>query len=280
MRKGRGALNKDVKFWRFHVDKGPLTLRELLKERIPLSGRGIKRLLDRGWVFLNEERVFKAGVKVLPGDEVEAFLYDYRIDYEILYEDDYFIAVYKPPFVLTNESSDSLESILNRDGYKVRAIHRLDAESSGILLFAKGDEVFEVFKALFRNKRIEKIYKVIAEGRIERDHFKVNHPIDGKEALTLFKVLKRSDLATLLEAKLITGRKHQIRIHLLKEGYPVVGDKLYRRGRIKEEVLRRVPRTMIHCERMSFKHPFDKVRNVEIFSSLPEDFVMVLKWLF
>jgi len=268
-----------LEFLSFFVEKGPLSLRDFLKCKLPLSGRGIKRVLDRGWVFLNEERIFKAGAWVFPGDKVEVLLADYGRDYEVLYKDDFLLAVSKPPFLLTNESKDSLEALLNEDGYRVRAIHRLDSETSGVTLFAKGEEVFEAFKELFKNRAIDKIYKVIAEGSVKEDLFKVDFPIEGREAITIFKVLKRAKIATYLEAKLLTGRKHQIRIHLLKKGYPVVGDKLYRKGKIEEEALRKVPRNMIHCEKISFRHPFTG-EYVQIVSPLPQDFVMTLKRLF
>lgn len=263
---------------RFRVEQ-PLDLRSFLKEKLGLSGRAVKRIIDRGWVFVNFERVFKASSPLFYDDIVEVIKAEVDLSYKILYEDDYILAVSKPSFISTNESPDSLEALLNREGRKAKAIHRLDLESTGVLLFAKSDEVFERFKELFKKRRVNKVYKVIAEGKVEGDRFSVSLPVDGKEALSLFRVLRRSELASLLEVRILTGRKHQIRVHLSEIGHPVVGEKVYRRGKVSEEVIRRIPRAMIHCEELSFEHPF--LRNfISIIAPLPEDFRWALSILF
>lgn len=267
-----------MRFLRFFAEK-PSFLRDFLKEKLDLSGKAVKKIIDRGWVFVNEERILKAGFQIFPGDKIEVILLDLNLSYQFLYEDSYFLAVSKPPFVLTNESPWSLEALLNKEGRAVRAIHRLDLETSGVLLFAKNDDVFEKFKEMFKKRLLNKVYKVIVEGEVKEDTFKVNLPIDGKEAISLFRVIERSKVATLLEARILTGRKHQIRVHLYTRGYPVVGEKQYRKGKVKEEILRRIPRAMIHCEEISFEHPFtgDFVR---VLSPIPEDFKEALKLLF
>ncbi|MCS7233408.1 MAG: RluA family pseudouridine synthase [Synergistetes bacterium] len=267
-----------MKFLRFFVEK-PSSLRDFLKEKLEFSGRVIKKIVDRGWVFVNEERILKANFQLRIGDKIEVIFLELDSSYKVLYEDDYILAVDKPPFVLTNESPWSLEAILNRNGKRVRAIHRLDLETTGVLLFAKDDNIFGVFKELFRKRLLNKVYKVIAEGSIRESSFKVSLPVDGKEAISLFRVIERSKIATFLEVRILTGRKHQIRIHLSKIGHPVVGEKLYKRGIIREEVLRKIPRIMIHCEEISFEHPF-LGKFVSIFSSLPGDFKEALKALF
>lgn len=267
-----------MEFLRFLAEK-PLPLRVFLKEKLDFSGKAVKRIIDRGWVFVNEERVLKAGFWVSKGDKIEVILSDLDLSYKILYEDSYFLAVFKPPFILTNESPWSLEALLNKEGKSVRAIHRLDLETSGVLLFAKGDDVFERFKEMFRRRLLNKVYKVIVEGEVKGDSFSVSLPVDGKEAVSLFRVVERGKVATFLEARILTGRKHQIRLHLSMVGYPIVGEKLYRKGRIKEEVLRKIPRAMIHCEEISFEHPFDR-SFVRVFSPIPDDFKEALKILF
>ncbi len=272
LRRGRKVLgNSGSSFLSFQCEKDYITLREFLARRLSISRRAVKRFIDRGWVFVNEVRIFKANHRLSVGDKVEVIVYEPDLSYEILYEDEYMLAVNKPPFILTNESSQSLESLLKRDGYKVRAIHRLDLETSGVLLFAKEERVFETFKELFRKREVGKLYRVMVEGRVSRDSFEVNFPVDGKEARSFFRVLERGKIATLLQARIITGRKHQIRIHLSKLGYPVVGEKVYRKGRIREESIRKIPRCMLHCEELSFKRPLGG-SFVKIRASIPEDF--------
>ncbi len=279
LRRGREVLDSSgSSFLSFQCKEDCITLREFLAGELSISRRAVKRFIDRGWVFVNEVRIFKANYRLNVGDKVEVIAYEPDLSYEVLYEDEYVLAVNKPPFILTNESSQSLESLLNRDGYKVRAIHRLDLETSGVLLFAKEERVFETFKELFRKREIGKLYRVMVEGRVSRDSLEVNSPVDGKEARSFFRVLERGKIATLLQARIITGRKHQIRIHLSKLGYPVVGEKVYRRGRIREEAIRRVPRCMLHCEELSFKHPL-RGSFVKIRASIPEDFKEAMREL-
>ncbi len=279
LRRGREVLDSSgSSFLSFQCKEDCITLREFLAGELSISRRAVKRFIDRGWVFVNEVRIFKANYRLNVGDKVEVIAYEPDLSYEVLYEDEYVLAVNKPPFILTNESSQSLESLLNRDGYKVRAIHRLDLETSGVLLFAKEERVFETFKELFRKREIGKLYRVMVEGRVSRDSLEVNFPVDGKEARSFFRVLERGKIATLLQARIITGRKHQIRIHLSKLGYPVVGEKVYRRGRIREEAIRRVPRCMLHCEELSFKHPL-RGSFVKIRASIPEDFKEAMREL-
>jgi len=265
-------------FLKFTVDQ-PSVLRSFLKEKLGLSGRAVKRIIDRGWVYVDKERIFKANFSLSWGNVVEVIFGKPNLSYDILFEDDYILAVSKPPFLQTNGSPDSLEALLNKKGKRVRAIHRLDSETTGAVLFAKEEGIFEKFKELFRKRQIVKVYKVIAEGNIERDSFSVSSPVYGRDALSIFKVLKRNKIASLLEARILTGRKHQIRVHLSQIGHPVVGEKLYRRGKIKEELVRKVPRAMIHCEELSFEHPFTK-EYVRILAELPDDFRWALSILF
>ncbi|MCD6363602.1 MAG: RluA family pseudouridine synthase [Synergistetes bacterium] len=271
MRKERKTLSD---FLSFQCKDRLITLREFLARELSISRRMAKRLIDRGWVFVNEERVSKANFPLSDGDRVEAIIYEPDYTYDILYEDEYIVAISKPPFMPTNESPKSLESTLRRDGYKVRAIHRLDLETTGAVLFAKGDGVFNKFKELFKKKEIGKLYIVIVEGRVDREAFEVSFRVGGKEAHSFFRVLKRGNIATLLQARITTGRKHQIRIHLSMVGHPVVGEKLYRKGRIWEEAIRKVPRCMLHCEELSFKHPLSG-KLLKIRAPLPEDFKRV-----
>ncbi|MBR6251609.1 MAG: RNA pseudouridine synthase [Bacteroidales bacterium] len=187
---------------------------------------------------------------------------------EIIYEDANMLAINKPSGLASvdgNETADSAERrisrYLGREGHFV--VHRLDMETSGVLLAAKDERTFSALRAMFEQHKISKTYIAIISGNIANNEGVINIPIrpdlndrprqmvdseHGKQAVTKYRVLERMDGYTRVEFQPLTGRTHQLRVHsVVGLGYPIVGDNLYGSNNGK--------RLMLHAEQIAFIHP-------------------------
>lgn len=261
----------------------------------------VYRMLRGGEVRINGGRV-QATTRLQAGDtlrippvrvaEREAValptaLLQRRLDSRILFEDDHFLALNKPVGLPvhggTGSSFGVIEGLrhLRPEARFLELVHRLDRDTSGILLVAKKRSALRVLHELFREDRVEKRYLALLAGAWARKHFMVDAPLEknvaqggermvkvsrqGKPAQTEFRRLQRFELATLVEAKPITGRTHQIRVHAAHLGHPILGDERYGRPednrRIRELGLRRL---FLHAAHLSIAHPADgRVLNFE-----------------
>jgi 23S rRNA pseudouridine1911/1915/1917 synthase len=197
----------------------------------------------------------------------------------ILYEDQYIIAVEKPAGVLAYPLPGSDEKTIG-DIYNALPIHRLDRDTSGIILLAKSEEVKEIMQKLFKERQIEKTYTALVCGKVEpksgeikiplgrgsKDRLRVVPSTEGRESHTTYSVEKyfeEKDMS-LLRVGLKTGRTHQIRVHFSAIGHPVVGDKKYSK---KESTLKR---QFLHATEISFIHPYTH-KLINLKSPLPKD---------
>ncbi|WP_457568699.1 RluA family pseudouridine synthase [Desulfurobacterium sp.] len=255
------------------------TLEFVISEITGISRRKVKKIVDEGLVSINGVKVLKRRIVVRKGDVVEFGVSSYlfsRSEIAVIYEDDFIIAVNKPPFLNSNRDFPDVESILKRKYKDVRAIHRLDRQTSGVLLFAKDDDVFEKMVAVFRKRSIKKTYRAVVFGKFEGER-RVSVSLDGREALTRVRMLRRCGRATEVLVSIETGRKHQIRRHLSFLGYPVAGEFVYFRGAYPF-LLRFAPRIMLHAEEVAFRSPFTG-REVKITAPIFDDFSDFLKVL-
>ena len=215
---------------------------------------------------------------------------------KIIYEDSDIIIVDKPGGLTTHppqsEYDQTLVNALLGMGKKLvgpealrpGVVHRLDKETSGVIVLAKNMKSYEALVSEFKQRRVRKEYRAICQGLIKRDEFTVNLPLardsrnrlkmkvsfaKSKEALTALKVIERFKDTTYLSLKILTGRMHQIRVHLKFLGHPVLGDKKY--------VIKNGQDTLLlHSYRLAFRHPRHK-KNVEAEAPLPERFQVYLK---
>ncbi len=252
-------------------------LKTFVSEKLKITKKQAKRLIDKKNVFVNNKRVWISSHTLNPKDIVE-INFDYSFKKEIsksdvLYEDEYLLAVQKPPFIESNGKKNSVETQLREifNNKKIVAVHRLDRETSGVLLFAKDFKTFEKLKHLWTERNIKKVYLSINYGNPNFKFKVIDYPVEKKFAKSIFKLLKKRENFNLFEIEIKTGRKHQIRIHSKKLNIPIVGDKLYGLKEINDPVLKIPKRQMLHSYKLSFFHPYLK-KKILITAPLFTDF--------
>ncbi|MDQ7816608.1 MAG: RluA family pseudouridine synthase [Melioribacteraceae bacterium] len=202
-----------------------------------------------------------------------------------LYEDDNLIAVNKPEGIASISENDistqTVHSLLEKKySQKIFIVHRIDKEVSGILLFAKNSSCHKYLNDLFAKRLIKKNYTAVVHGIVKDNSGRIDKPIrefgsgrmgvdviNGKRSITDYRVIKRFKGYTLLDVSIITGRRHQIRVHLYSIDHPVVGDIRYGDKHAREKY----PRLMLRASRIEFKLRGEK--NILIESPLPESFL-------
>lgn len=266
-----------------------------------LSREFVKRLITEGLVRVNG-RTVKPAAPLKAGDEVTISAPgahaapSARLPGMIITEDDGFLAVDKPAGLCVHPTDSNWErdpraallgeetvvSVLAKERPELAGVprfglvHRLDRETSGLMLIARTPEAAEYFSAAFRDREIHKIYIGAAAGDPGSDAWTMDAPMGrptgarrikvweyGRDAVTNFRVLERTGKACLLDIRPETGRTNQIRVHLSHAGHPIIGDDIY--GGPPAE------RMLLHAMRLEFVHP-STGRPTKIVCPVPEDF--------
>ncbi|MBI3985540.1 MAG: RluA family pseudouridine synthase [Lentisphaerae bacterium] len=258
-----------------------LSLVEYLARRLSVSKNKAKEQLDRRLVFVNGRRVWMARHPLRHGDTVEVpsspEAAPRLTDAAILHQDDHLVIANKPAGLLSN-GPDSLESRL-RERLKfpaLLAVHRLDKDTSGCLLLAKSQGLFDRCVALFEARRIRKTYHAIVRGSFREREKTLTAPIDGQPAVTHMRTLDVGHQASHLLLTIDTGRTHQIRKHLAAIGHPVLGDTVYAGRRALSEAERHLARQMLHAGQLAFPHPITNSTLI-VKAPLPADFLSCLR---
>ena len=255
----------------------------------------LKKSLEIGGVIVNNRRVKDFDYRLKRGDRVSICIDEKIPEFNfskewIVFEDEYLIVLNKPQGMTTQ---GTMCYDINHLYYFVKRYlnsyaglhHRLDRDTSGLVLFTKKREVNKRVGELFKNREIKKTYLAIVHGKLESE-VEINKPIglipssepkkwwvdmpDSKEAITLVKPLRVFDAFTLVIATPLTGRTHQIRVHLASEGYPIVGDRFYNPEDSTGYSL------MLHCKKLEFNHP-ESGKRVKIESDMPLRFKKIIK---
>jgi 23S rRNA pseudouridine1911/1915/1917 synthase len=291
--------------YRFVVEKSAVRLDKYISEKCPkLSRSQAQKLIDGGYVTVND-RAAKAGLKLNAGDRVEVVmpppspspLSPEAMPLKILYEDADLLVVDKPAGLTVHPATGHpghtlLNAILAHfphladmgDSLRPGVVHRLDRDTSGVMLVAKNSAAQLNLAEQFKSRSVTKAYLVLVKGHLtpERGIIEADigrHPSDrkrmavvrqGREARTEYTVVKYLDNYTLLEVRPQTGRTHQIRVHLAAIGFPVVGDAVYG---VESPHL---SRQFLHAYKLGFRLP-STGEYVEFTSELPEDLERALR---
>jgi len=278
----------------------------LLSETSGLSRSRVAALMEEGFCTLNGRTCRKAGEKPAPGSPVTLTVPAPKdpvpqaedLPLEILYEDEDLAVVVKLRGMVVHPAAGHSEgtlvnallgnlSSLGGIGGELRPgiVHRLDKDTSGLLMVAKNDETQQALSDMLRERKIEKHYRALAEGlfreqegvidaplgRSKKDRKKMAVDPEGREAVTEWKVMAEGRGCTLLDVHILTGRTHRIRVHLKRSHQPVCGDPIY--GAEKGV---RVPCLMLHAFSLAFEHPRTHEK-MAFQAPLPEDFLKGLK---
>jgi 23S rRNA pseudouridine1911/1915/1917 synthase len=291
----------------FKKGKIPERLDLFLSRETGMTRSKIKNLLRDEKIKINGNLPEKPGVLLKGGENLEIICPDPEpsklepepIPIEILYEDQSLLVINKPAGLvvhpaaghwkgtLVNALLHHFKQLSSIDPTRPGIIHRLDKDTSGLLLVAKNDYSHLQLSKQLKNREIKKDYAVLVYGRIMQNEGIIDKPIgrhpkdrkkmgiipSGREAVTRFKVLKRFNAHTFLECRIETGRTHQIRVHLSSIGHPVVGDSLY--GRKKDDL---ADRQMLHSWKIKFDHP-ETSQEMKFEANFPYDFEKVLMHL-
>lgn len=270
----------------------------------------IKKLLNDGLVSVNGS-VVKANYKIKENDDIivripEPEVLDIvpeDIEIPILYEDEHVLVVNKPKGMVVhpaagNYSGTLVNALMSYCGDSLSSIngvirpgivHRIDKDTSGVLMVAKSNEAHEKLSLKLKDHDINRVYIALVHGIIQEDTAKVDapigrHPVDrkkmavntnnGRRAVTYFKVLERFKNATLVEVRLETGRTHQIRVHMSYIGYPIIGDLVYGKKNDKYDLGGQA----LHAKLLGFVHPITN-EYMEFEAELPEYFKNLLEEL-
>ncbi|MDX2043852.1 MAG: RluA family pseudouridine synthase [Acidobacteriota bacterium] len=288
-----------------------------LASQIPATSRSqVRRAIELGKVLVNNQPVIKPAYEVSAGEEIQITLPETApleakpeaIPLNIVHEDDEIIVINKAAGMVTHPgsgvSSGTLANALvhhlqqqalqlPRRGGASRPgiVHRLDVGTSGLIVVAKTDRAHLHLAEQFQSRTVRKIYSALVYGVVKNDEGKIEAPIgrdprnrvkmairpEGRDALSLYRVVERFDEFTLLDVEIKTGRTHQIRVHLAHIHHSIVADTTYQTGRsnsIKSAKLRaaiaRLDRPFLHAAQLSFLHPATNER-VEFSAPLPDD---------
>jgi len=190
----------------------------------------------------------------------------------VIYEDDWLAIVDKPSGLLViptpKNETRTLTSILNEDlrirnlSYRFHPCHRLDRETSGLIIYAKGKSMQKQVMDLFKSKTVKKIYLAFIQGNLAPLQGEIKNPIAGQSAVTRYKVIAKRKDFDIVEASPLTGRTNQIRIHFKEIGHPILGE---RKFAFRRDFKLKAKRLCLHAQKLEFQHPATKkILSVEI----------------
>jgi 23S rRNA pseudouridine1911/1915/1917 synthase len=294
-----------MNFWIKVETENEKRIDSYLAEELNVSRSKIQKLVKQGLILVNEKvvsnnYVVKLGDSIVVNDDLN---YDISVEAEdipidVVYEDDYLLVINKASGMVVHPAPGHYTGTLvnallyrfqlsQKDKMRPGIVHRLDKDTSGLMLVAKNDEVHDALSRMIANKEVERHYLAIVDGVIKHDTGTIDAPIGrdannrqkmavtdvhGKEAITHFRVLETFSNHSLVECILETGRTHQIRVHMAYIGHPVSNDPMYGYGKSTEFG------QMLHSKSIRFIHPVTKE---ELFFEVepPKEFLEFLEKL-
>lgn len=285
-----------------NVDDNNIRIDKYLIDKLSMSRSKLQKMINNGNVLVNGNPV-KNSYIVKADDEIsidenyddEIKIVPENIQLDIIYEDEYLLVVNKPSGMVVHPAPGNYSGTLvnalmyhcnnlSKVNSEIRPgiVHRIDADTSGLLVIAKNDDVHNNLAEQIKNHTVVRKYIALVWGVINEDSATIDAPIgrdknnrkkmcvtadNSKEAITHIKVLKRYNNATLIECKLETGRTHQIRVHMEYINHPVVNDPVYGNKKLLDHDFGQ----MLHAKTLGFIHPITN-EYLEFNSNVPEEF--------
>ncbi len=276
-----------------------------LAKRLDLTRTRIQELIKVEQIKVNNKKI-KSSYKIEENDEIEIIIPEIQeveiipedIKIDIIFEDKDIAVINKQAGLVVHPAQGHYSgTLVNAILYHIKdlsgingemrpgIVHRLDKDTSGLIIIAKNDKAHLELTNMFQNKEIKKTYLAIVKGKINKKKGRIATQIgrdrndrkkmavldsltQGKNAITNFRVIDQNEKFSLLKVDIETGRTHQIRVHMKYMGYPILGDSVY--GRPDSE-----KRQMLHAYKLEFLHPITKEK-MEIIAELPDDFKKAL----
>lgn len=277
-------------------------LDKFLASAANVSRGKVQKAIKQGLVLVNQKIIIEPDYKISVGDQIELpefgseELKPSDLELKIVFENEDVAVIDKPAGIVVHPGAGNTEDTLANalltkypgiekvgEPHRPGIVHRLDENTSGLILIAKNPISYEYLKKLFLDRKVDKEYLALVHGVPQKTHGVIDLPIQrvplkqkmkiglGKPAQTEYWVLADSGQYSLLRVKLHTGRTHQIRVHLSHIGHPIVGDALYG-GKQDSNIL---SRQFLHAYKLKFQLPDGAW--MELFSNLPQDLTETLK---
>ena len=279
------------------IVKKEALLLDYLYENLDMPKKRVKQYLTHGSIFINNSKILKYDYKLYPGMTI---IIDTNaknkktLPFEIIYEDEHIIVINKPSGLLTIATNKEKEKTLyhivreylkaSKPSQKIFIVHRLDKDTSGIIIFAKDEKTKNMLQEKWNDYVLLREYTAVVYGRLKKkeDHIEENlldtktnfvyvaKNKTGKKAITNYKVLKEKENYSLLKVNIETGRKNQIRVALSNLKHPIVGDKKYG---FKDD---KFTRLYLHANRLKIYYPYLK-KEILFETAIPNEFKTLMK---
>lgn len=286
-------------------EKDKIRLDKFLIDKLEVSRSKVQEMIKQELILVND-KLSKNSYVLRNGDVVEVVgklkhetdAMPEKMDLDIIYEDNDLMVINKPSGLVVHPAAGHYTNTLvngllhytsnlssNNGDERPGIVHRIDKDTSGLLIVAKNDKAHEKLSMQLKDKTLSRIYIALVQGKINHDTGTIDAPIgrdindrkkmcvtdeNSKEAITHFKVLERYKNATLLEVKLQTGRTHQIRVHMNYINHPIINDPVY--GNKKASLFGQ----MLHAKEISFIHPTTS-KKMTFSCDVPNEFNEILE---
>lgn len=276
----------------------PKFLQDFLAARFSLSRRTAKAVIDGRNVWVNRKCVWMARFELKTGDTVElpqmvvngavkqsgggagqGEKAPVKRHVRVLWSNDSYLICDKPAGIVSCDDPKSVESILRvqENIPTLEAVHRLDRDTTGCLMFAKNHAALQAAIEVFKTRKVVKIYHAVVAGRFRFAHQVIDEPLDNKPAVSRVAREDAGEDASFLRIKIETGRTNQIRRHLASVRFPIVGDRVFGLKNARDPRLMRVSRQMLHASTLTLPDPLSPKNEIKAHSPLPADFRSVLR---
>ena len=279
-------------------DDTEIRLDHYLSDKKNMTRSSVQSIIKSGLVLVNEKKIIKPSFSIKNGNTIK-IINSVKSESKfsklnIIYEDDFIFILEKPAGLIVHHGiknqggtlSDYIKilfpEIINvGDAGRNGIVHRLDKDTSGLIVVAKKNSSYIKMIELFKKRKVEKNYLALIHGHLNKKTGTIIAPIgrnpknrtkqtlisSGKQSITSYKLIKEYEKETLVLVSLKTGRMHQIRVHFSSIGHPIVGDKKYGKKNMENNLLKR---HFLHANKLKFKHPIEE-KILSFSSHLPND---------